>query len=104
MRWRWLMAATVLAALSLLVAQPQATFSVRITEKTTLGEILSALARRTTAQLKMDEQTRNFVHRYTFPPHMIGVTVCTTFDFDRERAVAARKLLPSTDRHKSPAA
>jgi len=75
MRWRWLMAATVLAALSLLVAQPQATFSVRITEKTTLGEILSALARRTTAQLKMDEQTRNFVHRYTFPPHMIGVTV-----------------------------
>jgi hypothetical protein len=69
------MAATVLAALSLLVAQPQATFSVRITEKTTLGEILSALARRTTAQLKMDEQTRNFVHRYTFPPHMIGVTV-----------------------------
>jgi hypothetical protein len=23
----------------------------------------------------MDEQTRNFVHRYTFPPHMIGVTV-----------------------------
>jgi hypothetical protein len=29
---------------------------------------------------------------------------CAAFDFDRERAVAARKLLPSTDRHKSPAA
>ena len=75
MRWRWLMAATMMATLSFLVAQPKATFSARITEKTTLGEILAALARRTTAQLRMDEQTRSFVHRYTFPPHMIGVTV-----------------------------
>lgn len=44
-----------------------------ITEKTTLGQLLAALTRKTTAQLQMDEPTRQFVHRYTFPPHMIGV-------------------------------
>jgi hypothetical protein len=67
MRWRWLMAATVLAALSLLVAQPQVTFSVRITEKTTLGEILSALARRTTAQLKDGRANAKFRSPLHFP-------------------------------------
>ncbi len=75
MRLRWLLISVTVAALSVLAAQPKVVLSFRITEKTTLGQILSALTRQTTAQLRMDETTRVFVHRYTFPPHMVGVTV-----------------------------
>lgn len=75
MRGRWLLWGVTTAALSALVAQPRTAFSVRITERTTLGEVLSALAKRTTARLEMDAATRAFVQRYTFPPHMVGVTV-----------------------------
>jgi len=63
------------AIASSLLAAPTPTLFYRITEKTTLGQILGDLTRRTTAQLRMDEATRTFAHRYTFPPHMVGVTV-----------------------------
>ncbi|MCS7185753.1 MAG: hypothetical protein RMK89_02230 [Armatimonadota bacterium] len=75
MGWRWSLIGLTVATLGVLAAQPKATLSFRITEKTTLGQVLSELARQTTAQLRMDETTRSFVHRYTFPPHMLGVTV-----------------------------
>ncbi|MFN3420341.1 MAG: hypothetical protein ACK40X_01270, partial [Armatimonadota bacterium] len=75
MRWRWLLIGVTAATFGVLMAQPRTALSFRIAEKTTLGQILSALTRQTTAQLRMDETTRTFVHRYTFPPHMIGVTV-----------------------------
>lgn len=57
------------------VEKKPATFAFRITEKATLGQVLTELAKRTTAKLQMDATAREFVHRYTFPPHMIGVTV-----------------------------
>ncbi len=38
--------------LGMLMAQPRSAISVRIAERTTLGQILTALARRTTAQLR----------------------------------------------------
>lgn len=80
MRWRWFPIGLILCTSVALTAQQKTTqqkvmLSFRITEKTTLGQILSSLARQTTAQLRMEEGTRTFVHRYTFPPHMIGVTV-----------------------------
>ncbi len=75
MGWRWLLIGVTVATFGILIAQPRALLSFRITEKTTLGQILSALTRQTTAQLRMDETTRTFVLRYTFPPQMIGVTV-----------------------------
>lgn len=71
----------IAAVFSFVVAQKKAVekkpapFAFRITEKTTLGQVLTELAKRTTAKLQMDETTRGFVHRYTFPPHMVGVTV-----------------------------
>ncbi|MCS7265641.1 MAG: hypothetical protein NZ805_12500 [Armatimonadetes bacterium] len=75
MRWRWSLILVAAFALSVLEAQPKVALSFRITEKTSLGQVLSALARQTTAQLRMDDETRTFVHRYTFPPNMIGLTV-----------------------------
>jgi hypothetical protein len=75
MRKGWLVLGLAGVVLGGLMAQPRSAVSVRITEQTTLGQILMALARRTTAQLRMDDFTRTFVNRYTFPPHMVGVTV-----------------------------
>jgi hypothetical protein len=75
MRKGWLVLGLAGVILGGLMAQPKSAVSVRITERTTLGQILMALARRTTAQLRMDDFTRTFVNRYTFPPHMVGVTV-----------------------------
>ncbi len=72
---RGMLAALCLALVGLLTAQKAPSLAYRITDKTTLGQILSDLTRRTTAQLRMDETTRAFVHRYTFPPHMIGAVV-----------------------------
>ncbi len=65
----------LVALVGLALAQKTSPLAFRITEKTTLGQLLSELSRKTTAQLRMDETTRAFVHRYTFPPHMIGVVV-----------------------------
>ncbi len=71
MRW-WLLIGVTAMTLSALTAQPKVSLSFRITEKTTLSEILSALTRQTTAQIRMDEAMNSFARRYTFPPHMFG--------------------------------
>lgn len=67
--------AMALVIVGVVMASVPSKLSFTINEKTTLGQILAALTRQTTAKLQMDDATRSFVHRYTFPPHIIGVTV-----------------------------